>query len=156
MRRPYAVTLGNFPIPSHIIRQNPFSHTRTESATLDWSHTFLHVGWYVLPLQCWIARRGYRRMCALSTLSIAPIFSQVIRKQLCGTKCWTCTVVRRDRAVSSMVTHGHLELLRLLEWRNQLMTIREDPTCRCPFRRNGARGLGPLTLAARRKLLKSY
>jgi DNA sulfur modification protein DndC len=69
--------------------------------------------------------------------------------------CWTCTVVRRDRAVSSMVTHGHAELLHLLEWRNQLMAIREDPTCRCHFRRNGARGLGPLTLAARRKLLRS-
>jgi DNA sulfur modification protein DndC len=75
----------------------------------------------------------------------------------CGTGrfgCWTCTVVRRDKAVSSMVTEGHAGLEPLLEFRNWLAKMRDDPTNRCRFRRNGVKGLGPLTLSARKTILR--
>ena len=68
--------------------------------------------------------------------------------------CWTCTVVRTDRAVSSMVEEGYDELAPLLDFRNWLALMRDDPTNRCRFRRNGNRGLGPLTLQARRTILR--
>lgn len=67
--------------------------------------------------------------------------------------CWTCTVVRTDRAVSSMVQEGHAALAPLLGWRNWLMTIRDNPEHRCPCRRNGQPGPGPFTLRARRLML---
>ncbi len=67
--------------------------------------------------------------------------------------CWTCTVVRKDRAVTSMVKEGHHSLAPLLEFRNWLAEIRDLPQYRCKVRRNGQRGLGPLTLAARKETL---
>lgn len=67
--------------------------------------------------------------------------------------CWTCTVVRKDRAVTSMVKEGYTELTPLLEWRNWIQSIRDEPRYRCARRRNGAIGPGPFTLRARRMLL---
>jgi DNA sulfur modification protein DndC len=69
--------------------------------------------------------------------------------------CWTCTVVRKDRAVTGLVERGHDTLAPLLEWRNWLQSIRDDETRRCVRRRNGTRGPGPFTLAARKELLHS-
>lgn len=68
--------------------------------------------------------------------------------------CWTCTVVRTDRAVSSMVTDGYSHLAPLREFRNWLATMRDDPVNRCRFRRNGSRGPGPLTLSARQEAMR--
>lgn len=68
--------------------------------------------------------------------------------------CWTCTVVRKDRAVSGMVRDGHTELEPLLEFRDWLARFRDDPGARAPRRRNGAPGPGPFTLAARREILR--
>lgn len=68
--------------------------------------------------------------------------------------CWTCTVIRRDRAMQSMVQEGHQDLAPLLEWRNWLAVFRDDSRARCRVRRNGQRGLGPFTLSARRELLR--
>jgi DNA sulfur modification protein DndC len=67
--------------------------------------------------------------------------------------CWTCTVVRKDKAVSSLVASGHSHMAPLLEFRNWLAAIRDEPSARCRWRRNGVKGLGPLTLAARREAL---
>ena len=67
--------------------------------------------------------------------------------------CWTCTVVRKDKAITHMVSHGHDELAPLLEFRNWLAVMRDDPVNRCRQRRNGVKGLGPLTLDARREVL---
>ncbi len=75
----------------------------------------------------------------------------------CGTGrfgCWTCTVVRQDRAVTSMVAEGHASLEPLLLWRNWLQSVRDLPAYRCRWRRNGAAGPGPLTLRARRESLR--
>ena len=68
--------------------------------------------------------------------------------------CWTCTVVRRDRTLTSLVGNGHPELAPLLAFRNWLQEIREDRSYRCARRRNGAAGPGPLTLAGRRRVLR--
>jgi len=67
--------------------------------------------------------------------------------------CWTCTVVRRDHAVENLVSAGQSRLKPLLDFRNWLIHIRDDPSFRCERRRNGALGLGPFTLAARQTIL---
>ncbi len=67
--------------------------------------------------------------------------------------CWTCTVVRQDRAVAGLVQEGYHELRPLLVFREWLQAIRDDPELRCPQRRNGRVGLGPFTLAARKAIL---
>jgi DNA sulfur modification protein DndC len=68
--------------------------------------------------------------------------------------CWTCTVVRKDHAVENLIREGYDELLPLFDFRNWLMSIRDMRTYRCRTRRNGTKGLGPFTLAARREILK--
>lgn len=67
--------------------------------------------------------------------------------------CWTCTVVRRDRAVQNMISHGFPELAPLLEFRNWLSRIRDDREYRWATRRNGKPGLGPFTMDARVEIL---
>jgi len=67
--------------------------------------------------------------------------------------CWTCTVVRKDHAVTAMVKDGHPELSPLLDFRNWLAQVRDDPDYRCTRHRNGSPGPGPLTLEARKKIL---
>lgn len=68
--------------------------------------------------------------------------------------CWTCTVVRKDQGVAGLVEAGHEHLVPLLEFRDWLQTMRDEPENRCPRRRNGAAGPGPLTLEARRSALR--
>lgn len=68
--------------------------------------------------------------------------------------CWTCTVVRRDRATEGLISDGHTDLLPLLEFRNWLLAIRDRSVYRCDRRRNGDAGKGPFTLAARREILE--
>lgn len=68
--------------------------------------------------------------------------------------CWTCTVVRKDRAVSSMISEGHRNLQPLFDYRNWIAELRDDPSMRCRYRRNGAKGPGPFTLDARKLLLR--
>lgn len=67
--------------------------------------------------------------------------------------CWTCTVVRKDRAMQGLVTTGFDDLTPLLVFRNWLSEIRDDPKLRCKRRRNGQKGLGPFTLEARATIL---
>ena len=68
--------------------------------------------------------------------------------------CWTCTVVRRDHAMENLVREdGYEELQPLLMFRNWLVAVRDDPAYRARHRRNGAKGLGPFTLEARREIL---
>lgn len=68
--------------------------------------------------------------------------------------CWTCTVVRRDRALGSMISEGHDRLVPLYRFRNWLQDIRDYPKYRCRLRRNGAPGPGPFTLHARHLILR--
>jgi DNA sulfur modification protein DndC len=68
--------------------------------------------------------------------------------------CWTCTVVRKDKSVQALVDEGYSDLKPLLEFRNWLIKVRDDPNYRSMKRRNGAEGLGPFTLAARQEILQ--
>ncbi len=68
--------------------------------------------------------------------------------------CWTCTVVRRDKSVESMISNGYPELQPLFAFRNWLAEFRENGNYRCSVRRNGNLGLGPITLEGRKIILK--
>ena len=79
--------------------------------------------------------------------------------------CWTCTVVAKDRSLRGLIDSGHDEaayLTSLYDFREWLITLREDDRNRLPVRRDGnprnrADGstvFGPFTLAIRRKLLE--
>lgn len=67
--------------------------------------------------------------------------------------CWTCTVIRKDKAVANLISDGFSELKPLLSFRNWLYTIRDCEKYRCNFRRNGQVGKGPFTLEARNEIL---
>ena len=67
--------------------------------------------------------------------------------------CWTCTVVRRDRAMEGLILSGHDGLQPLLDFRNWLSRVRNDHRMRWSTRRNGNIGPGPFSVAARRTIL---
>uniref|UniRef100_UPI0006B5072D phosphoadenosine phosphosulfate reductase domain-containing protein n=1 Tax=Marinagarivorans algicola TaxID=1513270 RepID=UPI0006B5072D len=63
--------------------------------------------------------------------------------------CWTCTVVRQDKASKNLIANGYESLEPLYAFRSWLLSIRDDISYRCTVRRNGANGLGPFRLFAR-------
>lgn len=87
----------------------------------------------------------------------------------CGTSnsrfgCWTCTVVDKDKSLQGFVDVGNHQFSALLDFRQWLKDIRNDPRYRSIERRNGeicfnARGEqiqhvpGPFTLKARKMIL---
>ena len=87
----------------------------------------------------------------------------------CGTSsprfgCWTCTVVKKDRSMNGTIESGHEEqdkLEALLEFREELIRLREDNGNRSPVRRDGLTKrrddgtlvYGPFTLRVREQLL---
>lgn len=52
--------------------------------------------------------------------------------------CWTCTVVKQDKSMSSLVNNGFPWLKPILDLREQMMIDRNNPENRMKFRRNGA------------------
>jgi DNA sulfur modification protein DndC len=89
--------------------------------------------------------------------------------------CWVCTVVERDRAVEGSIEDGEVWLEPLLEFRNWLKDIRDDPRYREKVRREdkkkkiianmlgreftpsehrGHKVLGPFTFETRHDILK--
>ncbi len=85
----------------------------------------------------------------------------------CGTRssrfgCWTCTVVKKDRSLEGFVKTGHVEFTPLLDFRDWLVSIRNEPARRQARRRDGritftAGGTfipGPFTLQTRAEILK--
>jgi DNA sulfur modification protein DndC len=68
--------------------------------------------------------------------------------------CWTCTVVRQDKSVESMIANGHNDLSELFQFRNWLVQTRNDKQYRATIRRNGHPGLGPITIKGRQLILK--
>ena len=50
--------------------------------------------------------------------------------------CWTCTVVDKDKALQSLIDEGHDEYHPLLDFRNELKIMRDNPECREKYRRN--------------------
>jgi DNA sulfur modification protein DndC len=84
----------------------------------------------------------------------------------CGTSssrfgCWTCTVVVKDRSMAGFIEAGHENLEPLMDFRDWLAEIRNDPARRSARRRNGQTTFladgslvpGPFTPAARREIL---
>lgn len=84
----------------------------------------------------------------------------------CGTSsarfgCWTCTVVEKDKSLSGMIEAGFENLEPLMEFRDWLRHIRNDPKRRMSVPRNGRARLkadgslipGPFTLATRNEIL---
>lgn len=51
--------------------------------------------------------------------------------------CWTCTVVKEDKALSGFINNGEEWLKPLLEFRNYLISIRSDRSLRQKQRTNG-------------------
>ena len=85
----------------------------------------------------------------------------------CGTAnsrfgCWTCTVVEKDKSLQGFIDSGQHEYTPLVEFRNWLVDIRNDPARRSALRRNGrltfdATGKhikGPFTIQARQEILE--
>lgn len=84
----------------------------------------------------------------------------------CGTTssrfgCWTCTVVEKDKSLAGFVEAGFDQFTPLLEFRDWLVEIRNDPARRMARRRDGRvtitkKGVfipGPFNMATRREIL---
>ncbi len=83
----------------------------------------------------------------------------------CGTNssrfgCWTCTVVDKDKSLQGFVDVGKTQFLPLLEFRDWLVEIRNNPEYRQAERRNGliqyVNGKhipGPFTITTRKMIL---
>ena len=75
--------------------------------------------------------------------------------------CWTCTVVTKDKSLTGFVDSGFDQFKPLLEFRDWLLEIRNDPQRRLARRRNGKVTItksgifvsGPFNLATRREIL---
>ena len=88
----------------------------------------------------------------------------------CGTTsprfgCWTCTVVKKDRSLRGLIDSGHEEeekLEALADFREWLITLREDDGNRMTVRRdgkiklrtNGEVVMGPFRFEAREEILE--
>lgn len=75
----------------------------------------------------------------------------------CGTSrfgCWTCTVIKNDKSMESLIDHGEDWMEPLLEFRDWLKVVREDHALREPVRRNGTKGAGPFRLDVRADILR--
>ncbi len=96
-----------------------------------------------------------------------PVVTQKSDAPSCGTTssrfgCWTCTVVDKDRSLEGFVESGFEEFGPLLDFRDWLALIRNDPDRRQARRRNGhittkQSGTlipGPFTLRARAEILE--
>ncbi len=79
--------------------------------------------------------------------------------------CWTCTVVQKDKSLRGLIDSGHGEtakMERLAEFREWLVSLREDDANRLPVRRNGnpqtrkngSRVFGPFSLQIRKQILR--
>ena len=84
----------------------------------------------------------------------------------CGTTssrfgCWTCTVVEKDKSLAGFVEAGFGQFSPLLDFRDWLISIRNDPERRLARRRNGRftisrKGVyipGPFNIATRKEIL---
>lgn len=76
--------------------------------------------------------------------------------------CWCCTIVKEDKSLLNFIQKGATELIPLRDFRNWLVSIRQNPEYRDTKRRdgtvyqkaNGEAGLGPFTMRGRRMILK--
>ena len=95
-----------------------------------------------------------------------PVMTSKDEVAACGTSssrfgCWTCTVVEKDRSLEGFVESGFAEFGPLLDFRDWIASIRNDPSRRMARRRSGEVTIttdgvfvpGPFTPTTRRELL---
>ena len=95
-----------------------------------------------------------------------PVVTQKSDTPSCGTRssrfgCWTCTVVNKDRSMAGFIESGFGEFSPLMDFRDWLVSIRNDPKRRQARRRNGYVTMtsdgtfipGPFTIPARREIM---
>ena len=87
--------------------------------------------------------------CALMDEETVPDSTSILARF----GCWTCTVVRRDKSLETLVESGYPDLEFLVKFRERIREVSDTPEHRSKMRRNGQPGLGPLTLEAREMLL---
>jgi DNA sulfur modification protein DndC len=58
--------------------------------------------------------------------------------------CWTCTVVKQDKSMSSLVNNGFPWLKPILDLREQMMIDRNNPENRMKTRRNGTAAINDM------------
>ncbi|MSP34070.1 MAG: DNA phosphorothioation system sulfurtransferase DndC [Rickettsiales bacterium] len=68
--------------------------------------------------------------------------------------CWTCTVVEKDSSLEGLIESGFENLEPLVEFRNLLKEVSNNPNNRLMVRRTGQIGPGPLTIETRKMLLQ--
>lgn len=76
--------------------------------------------------------------------------------------CWICTMVKEDKSLLNFIKGGSAELIPYRDFRDWLLSIRNEPSMRDKKRRNGAvyensdgkYGFGPFTLEGRRIILE--
>lgn len=84
----------------------------------------------------------------------------------CGTAnsrfgCWTCTVVEKDKSLQGFIDAGKHHFKPLVDFRDWLKGIRNNPEMRQAYRRNGRLSFdatgkhipGPFTIQARKQIL---
>ena len=96
-----------------------------------------------------------------------PVVTSISDEPACGTTssrfgCWTCTVVKKDKSLTGFVDVGFKRFTPLLEFRDWLIEIRDDPARRLARRRNGTINItangdyipGPFNIPTRQEILK--
>lgn len=76
--------------------------------------------------------------------------------------CWCCTIVKEDKSLLNFINKGSTELIPLRDFRNWLVSIRQNPEYRDTKRRDGSVyykadgtfGFGPFTMWGRRQILR--
>ena len=76
--------------------------------------------------------------------------------------CWCCTIVKVDKSLQRFIDNGSTELKPLKDFRDWLVSIRQNPDFRDNKRRNGKvyqkangeYGFGPFKLSARQEILR--
>ena len=76
--------------------------------------------------------------------------------------CWCCTIVKVDKSLQRFIDNGSKELEPLREFRDWLVSIRQNPEFRDNKRRNGKvyqkangeYGFGPFKMSARQEILR--
>jgi DNA sulfur modification protein DndC len=95
-----------------------------------------------------------------------PLIIDKSQAPSCGTSssrfgCWTCTVVAKDKSMEGFIEAGYGHLAPLLDFRDWLSEIRDNPTKRMAHRRggvltfmsNGTLIPGPFTFETRQEIL---
>lgn len=97
-----------------------------------------------------------------------PVVTSMNDAPSCGSTsprfgCWTCTVVQKDKSLTGLVDAGFQEFQPLIEFREWLVKIRDDPHRRLARRRNGQVTItkngyyvpGPFDHSTRREILEN-